>query len=257
MQTLCRGLDIMEYVLQSEHPVGCTEVAAHFGINMSSTSRLLNSLANYGYLHKTRNYQYVAGMRMLQLASLQLETMSLVQNAVPYAARLVEELKAHVYLGVLWQGNIVQLHQSWWQTTPDAPKKWESVDLPIYASSMGKLLLAYQNPSDQAKIIKHLKLQRLTHNTITQVDKLTTELEQIAAQGYAINRGEGNVSWSVAAPVYDKWGKVIAAIGASTAGPASDDQLHHMLEATSEAGIAISEHLGYRPSQHRLKRPAD
>lgn len=248
MQTLRRGLDILEYVLQQDHPVGCTEVARTLGINTSTTSRLLNELVSYGYLHKTQNYQFVSGMRMLQLASRQLQTMSLVQSAVPQAARLVELLRARVYLSVMWQGSIVQLHQAWWQTDQQAEQGWESVDAPIYATAMGKLLLAYQEPKVRDEIISHLKFQHITPHTISSAAALQQELAKIRQQGYAVNHGESGPSVnSLAVPVYDKWGNVIAAIGASVpTGPISSSQFESVLHATKKAAATISANLGYQ-----------
>jgi IclR family KDG regulon transcriptional repressor len=247
VQTLQRGLDVLEYVLQQDHPVGCTEVAEALGINLSSTSRLLNDLVSYGYLHKTQNYQFVSGMRMVQLASRQLQTMSLVQSAVPQAARLVELLRARVYLSVIWQGSIVQLHQAWWQTDQRAQQGWESVDAPIYATAMGKLLLAYQDPKVRDEIISHLKFQHITPNTITSVAVLQQELAKIRELGYAVNRSESGPVNSLAVPVYDKWSTVIAAIGASVpTGPISSSQFESILSATQKAAASISANLGYQ-----------
>jgi IclR family KDG regulon transcriptional repressor len=247
VQTLRRGLDILEYVLQQDHPVGCSEVARALGINISTTSRMLNDLVAYGYLHKTQNYQFVSGMRMVQLASRQLQTMSLVQSAVPQAARLVELLRARVYLSVMWQGSIVQLHQAWWQTDQQAEQGWESVDAPIYATAMGKLLLAYQEPEVRDEIISHLKFQHITPYTITNASVLLQELAKIRKLGYAVNRGESGPANSLAVPVHDKWGHVIAAIGASVpTGPISNSQFESMLNATKEAAATISANLGYQ-----------
>jgi len=49
IQSLARGLKIMELLAASSEPVSITELAAELGIDKSSASRLVQTLATYGY----------------------------------------------------------------------------------------------------------------------------------------------------------------------------------------------------------------
>ena len=49
IQSLARGLRILELLSVSENGVGVTELAEELGVDKSSASRLMQTLANYGF----------------------------------------------------------------------------------------------------------------------------------------------------------------------------------------------------------------
>jgi DNA-binding IclR family transcriptional regulator len=89
--------------------------------------------------------------------------------------------------------------------------------LPAYATSMGHVLLAGL-PTDQLdSYLRRTRLEPLTVNTLTAPAALRTELEIVRAQGYSIVDQELEEGLrSVAAPVRDAAGTVIAAVNIST-----------------------------------------
>lgn len=52
IQSLARGLKILDLLSQSQEGVGITEMAEVLEINKSSASRLVNTLVKYGYADK-------------------------------------------------------------------------------------------------------------------------------------------------------------------------------------------------------------
>ena len=89
--------------------------------------------------------------------------------------------------------------------------------MPLYGCSQGKILLAYMPKKQRAEFFKTVTLKSYTPYTITDPEQLEQELEQIRAQGYAVESGKLQIGLkSVAAPVFDPDGQCEYAISAVT-----------------------------------------
>ena len=91
IQSLARGLKIMELLAADSEPVGITDLADELGIDKSSASRLVQTLANYGYAEQdpqTRRYRL--GPQVVRLSRSLLTRMPLRDEAKPFLRQLVE-----------------------------------------------------------------------------------------------------------------------------------------------------------------------
>jgi IclR family pca regulon transcriptional regulator len=121
--------------------------------------------------------------------------------------------------------------------------------LPAYATSLGKAIVAFLPESELAEFLNDIDLKPLTRNTITRRNKFREELRTIRGKGYSINNAENDEGIrSVAAPVWDQSGQVVASINISVPSiRATLEELHTRLarEVVGVAGI-ISEALGFK-----------
>jgi IclR family pca regulon transcriptional regulator len=118
---------------------------------------------------------------------------------------------------------------------------------PAYATSMGRVMLAALSADRLAAYLSEADLRGLTGHTITSQSALQRELTKIRAQGWAVVDQELEEGLrSVAAPIRNADGHVIAAVNVSThAGRRSlesvvTDLLQPLLEAARhiEADLA-------------------
>jgi IclR family transcriptional regulator, pca regulon regulatory protein len=88
---------------------------------------------------------------------------------------------------------------------------------PAYATSMGRVMLAAQPDERLDEYLESTSLRGLTGHTITSATALRRELRKIRAQGWALVDQELEEGLrSIAAPIRDADGQVIAAINIST-----------------------------------------
>ncbi len=118
---------------------------------------------------------------------------------------------------------------------------------PAHASSTGKVLLAHQ-PADLVESLLKPPLERLTPDTIVDLDQLNLQLRLIRSQGFAIAVDELELGYSDAsAPVFSHRGEALAAlsIGGASARltPAKLTSIARLLRRSARN---ISYHLGYR-----------
>ncbi len=93
---------------------------------------------------------------------------------------------------------------------------------------------------------------KLGRNTITDPDELKRELARIRRQGFSESYSEFDLGvGSVAAPIFDHKGRIIASI--SAAGPADRiiENKQKLIELVMETAWAISLELGYGKDQNR------
>ena len=88
---------------------------------------------------------------------------------------------------------------------------------PAYATSMGRVLLAGLDEDALEEHLSTLQLERFTEHTVTTHDDLRARLEVIREQGYALVDQELEHGLrSLAAPVHDRQGTVVAAVNVSS-----------------------------------------
>jgi len=118
---------------------------------------------------------------------------------------------------------------------------------PLHCTAVGKVLLAALKDEEAEKILRQKGMPRFTKSTITDMQQMKEELSTIRKQGYGFDEIEHEEGMRcVAAPIYDRSGKVIASI--SISGPIIYVTHFRMPELTDEllkTAKEISYQLGY------------
>lgn len=215
IKSATRVLDVLEVLAASPVPVGVSEISRRLTIPKSSTSSLLNTLLLRGYV--ARN-----GARLYELNSALADGWvggfypRLVSVARPVMANLVNRVGESVFLGVLmpdWQVQYLAKVVSPKEVRYDAEI---STRRPAHCTSTGKVLLAFRTETDLADFLARAPLRRFTNRTITSPTAFRAELARIRRNGYAVNVDERVAGASgVAAPIFDRAGKVVAALNIS------------------------------------------
>ena len=110
-----------------------------------------------------------------------------------------------------------------------------------------RVLLAHQSQTFIETYLGTEKLVKHTERTITDVEKLKNELEQIKAKGYVLSDSEVDVdAKAISAPIFDRKGKILA--GLAIAGPnrrMGKDITPILIRLVKDRAMKISRELGY------------
>jgi DNA-binding IclR family transcriptional regulator len=122
------------------------------------------------------------------------------------------------------------------------------IPAPMYATGAGKAILAFLDQNEIDIIIKKKGMEKFTETTITDPNLLRLELEKIRNRGYAVSNAEHDeLIRSVAAPIYNNDGRVIAAISAlGLVSRITPERVPDIAEQVIKAAKEISRLLGYR-----------
>jgi IclR family pca regulon transcriptional regulator len=246
VQSLARGLDILELVAGSSRPVILTDIANQAQLTKTTCQRFLNTLCSLGYLRRRENKSYVLSTRVLSLAYSFLNTSSLVSIAKPYLDELSFEVGKTVNLAVLEDVHTLFLYRR-------EVRRFMKYDLrpgsklPCYAGALGKALLAGLSHEEFNKRVDKIDLTPITPKTISSKRKLREEILETKKRGYSISDQELSLDmYSIGVPLLDKQGEVIAAINISMEiYSKGSPTLENIIEKLVEKGKMISNSLGY------------
>jgi IclR family pca regulon transcriptional regulator len=251
-QSLERGLAILG-CFSSERPVlGIADIADSLGMSRSTTHRYVITLVALGYLEQGASRKYRLGLRVTDLGMSALESTGLRKHSHPELEELRQRTSYTAGLGVLDGEEVLYIDRA--RGFRHERRKAEldphpGSRLPIHCTAIGKLLLAYLPEHEQRELIASMTLTKHGPNTITAKKALRDELERIRKEGFAVNDQElAPELRTLAAPVRDDTGAVIAAVNLSVPGTSTPlaelvDSLRPQLVATAER---ISTSLGYR-----------
>lgn len=214
VQSLARGLEVIRS-FDAEHPsMTLTDVAKRTGLSRATARRFLLTLAELGYVRFDGKY-FELTSRVLQLGYSYLSSHTLPQIVEPALEQLSGALNESCSASVLDEDDIVYIARV---HTRRIMRIGISVGtrLPAYATSMGRVLLAYLPADQRAAALKNVSFDALTPTTITTVQDLNVELDHVREQGYCLVNQELELGLqSVAVPVFGADGDVVCALNVS------------------------------------------
>lgn len=217
--TLIKGLQLLEALAGRDRPAGVSELAAELGMGKSNVHRTLQALVETGYVVRDEaRGTYFAALKIWEIGARVIAQLEVRRAASPAMQWLLEKSRETVHLSVLDGEEVVYIDKL---DSPEPVRAYSEVGgrAPARCVATGKAMLAWRDPEAS---FAQAATPLVAHTPATLVDRveLRREMERIRAQGYAVNRGEWRESvWGVAAPIKDRGGRVLAAIGLS--GPSS------------------------------------
>jgi DNA-binding IclR family transcriptional regulator len=229
------------------------EIAKACSMSRPTAYRLLTTLLSRAFVQVDSHHNYSLGSKLLSLGRLVMADMSLQDAARPYLRELCSISNEMANLSVLDGNELLYIGKEESPQRADTPisvqmRSTVGTRITLHSSAMGKAILAYL-PADRCHaLIEATKpLKAYTSHTITDSDVLMRQLDQIRAQGYAIDDREVEEGTRcVAAPIFDRTGTVVAAM--SIAGPAyrlTLDRLHLLSADVIRITQVLSAQLGY------------
>jgi len=239
IQSLARGLNILEILGKSPLGASVTEVADILGVDKSSASRLMSTLAKHGYSEKdpvTR--RYTLGPQIIRLSGSLLTSNPLYVSAKPFLKQLMERTGECAHLAILAQGKTLYIDQVESPATLRVNVRVGQL-APLHCTALGKILLAHGG--DELPVF----LEAFTPKTITDPEVLQQHLETVRQQGFALDNEEFDPCvCCIAVPVYDFPNQVVGAMGIS--GPATRltaEKLPELIATVVEIGKALSDRM--------------
>lgn len=230
-----------------EPELGVTELSGRLGIGKSTVHRLLATLLSEDLVEQDPTTgRYRLGLAVHDLVSAVSAGSNLHAAVVLPMSDLRDRTGETVQIGVLDGREVVYVERL---DSPNALRLFVDVGRrsEANATGTGKCLLAFLPPDHLDRVLEGWELRRRTPHTIANHAELRRDLRRIRRLGYAVAQNESEMGvLSVAAPIRDTAGRVIAAI--SVAGPAQrmEHALSSITRAVSEAGATASRRLGWR-----------
>jgi IclR family transcriptional regulator, pca regulon regulatory protein len=214
VQSLDRGLAVIRCFSSERPSLTLSEVAERTGLTRAAARRFLLTLQELGYVGSSGR-QFSLRPRVLALGYAYLSSFSVAQIAQPHLEDLAEELHESCSVSVLDGDDIVYVARASANRIMTIALT-VGTRLPPYPTSMGRVLLAYLPDAEREALLGRATFTKLTDRTVVDPARLRELLATVREQGWAAvdQELEAGVR-SIAVPIRDSSGKVIAAINAS------------------------------------------
>lgn len=190
VQSVDRALDLLDELCATQESLTASELSRRAGLPYASTHRLLGVLATRGYVSTDETKRYSLGPQLVVAGS---RLNSMVGTWLrPHLTTLMEYCGETVNVARLEDTHVVYVAQVQSRQRLRMFTEPGNRVLP-HATAVGKVLLAGRPTREVEDVLRRGGMPPMTRNTITEVPAFLTELERVAACGYAVDDEEGEL----------------------------------------------------------------
>ncbi|MBO0841623.1 MAG: IclR family transcriptional regulator [Nocardioides sp.] len=248
VQSVERAAALLRVLTSENEPMTLGQLCRAVGLAKGTAHGLLHTLELVGFVaHDPSSGRYSAGADLLHLGSETLDLNELRSVSLNWVDTLAARTSQEARIAAYSHGSVVVAHHVF-RAGPGTQVTDTGSALPLHAAALGKVLTAY-DPGAARSVIGQ-RLDRLTFRTITDRAQLLRTLAEVRDSGWASSVAELRPeSAGIAAPVRDRGGYVVAAVG--IAGPVPricDPRLRprpDLVEQVVRVARSISRSLGH------------
>ena len=236
-----RALAVLDVLAAGEAELGTNEIARRSGVNASTTSRLLATLAGAGLVEQVADSgRYRLGVRLVRLGNAVVARLDLRELGRPHLEELVGATGETATLSLPAGAEAVTVD---FVQSPASVQSVAHLGRPSvgHATATGKVMLAFGTGSALSG-----ELRRYTPRTIVDSARLVDELENVRERGWAFANGEREPDLNaIAAPTWGNRGELAAIMGIQGPGSRFDAAaMNDAVEPLLQRSRALSRALG-------------
>ena len=164
-------------------PMTLAQVTARTGLPRSSVHRLLDQLAQAGWLARSPEQTYELGVHAYEVGQAALRHNRLIQAATPFMHKFAQRTGYTIQLGVVDRGDTVYLAKTSGRRSGPTPTAVGQRN-PAHLTALGKALMAAPTPPDRTG-----PRGRVETTSFHAASTFERELEEIRRRGAAFDRG--------------------------------------------------------------------
>ncbi|RKO64120.1 ArsR family transcriptional regulator [Campylobacter sp. P255] len=212
-QPTLRVLKILELLTNTSEKNTLSSIAKKLDIPPGTLSPILQTLQAKNYIKCDKNKIYTLDYKILEISrcvSMKNSALELIKKHMKNIRNLTGQT---CQMGILKEGDVFYLEK----INPDHHiqiKSFVGASYPAYATSLGKALLEMKSYKELQSIYPH-PFEKITPNTIANIEELYKELTLIKKEKIALESGEMNPEIECMAIGIEHNDKIIAAISIS------------------------------------------
>lgn len=247
-----RGLRMLGEFSRDTRTIGAPEFARRLGLPRSTVFRLLSTLESLGFVERSGN-DYRLGVAVLRLGFEYIASLELTELGQPVLQRLCDDIRYPVNL-VVRDGRFIVYVAKVSPPTPFASAVRVGTRLPAHATVLGRILLEDLTLPELRALYPEEHLEEFSKNTPRTSLELFNMVQVDRERGYVLGEGffEASIS-TIAAPVRDESGHVVAALGATIpAGQIEPERIEGLVQRVRASADELSALLNYQPRNARV-----
>ena len=240
---LAQGLGILSLFGGERRSFTAPEIALKLSLPRTKVFRLLQTLQSMDYVRCEQDKRHFSlGPALLNRGFEYLASLDMVELAQPILQRLRDRTGLSSHMAVRDGREIIYVSRFAARSTI-ASSVNIGTRFPVHATIMGRMTIFEMDDRELDRLFGKQPLERFTKQTPTTLKALKLLLAEDRKRGYAVSQSffEAGVS-SIAAPVRDSAGAILAAINVTAVNAHIDDHAMHgdLKEAVLEAAAEIS-----------------
>lgn len=226
--------------------MGISELSIRLAMPKATIYRFLQTMKTLGYVRQESDSErYGLTMRMFELGSKALQFPDLIELARPHMQLLADHTGETVHLGTLMESEIIYVHKI---DSRHNLGMYSRIGrrAPLHCTAIGKVLMAWEDPTRRERILDGVDFQRYREKTIVDRAAYLAELERVKTQGYGEDREEFDDHLRcIGIPLFDRLAHPVAGLSISFPSFRYDEaKAPELVTLLTEASRDISTQLG-------------
>jgi DNA-binding IclR family transcriptional regulator len=250
IKSILKAIDVLRIFSADEPRLTLMEITKRLGMPKGTVHSILSTLLSGGFVEKTDDGRYALGTAIIPLTQAVRINVELRDRAAPLLRELADTCRESAYLVALDGDYALNIY------AVESPRRLLARTavgdrMALHCTATGKAILSCLTSEEVEGIASRVGLPRFTATTITDIDTLHRELEQIRERGYSLDREEIDLDcYCVGAPILDARGRVIGACSVSGLDPAIiRSRLSEIFPHVMLAAQQVSRRMGYVPAK--------
>ncbi len=228
--------------------LGVSHLARQVGVGKSTAHRIIWTLVEEGLLEKVEEtglFRLTTAMRALGASA---ETAQRLHEAATLPLdQLRTKTRGTLHVAILDGTDVLYVERREGPGTIPVFRAFGSRTA-AHTTASGKVLLAFLPLDHQRRLIEGMRLTPRTRHSIISRPALLADLARVRRQGFAENHEESELGMcSVAAPVRDPLGRVVASVSVAEYVDDVEAGLRHLADPVVDTARRISRGLGWAP----------
>lgn len=214
--SILKAKQIMDLLADSKNGLSLNEISKKLTVSKPTILKILTTLTYIKYVRRNEeNKRYYLGTVFIKYGNQTLNSFDISKIAYKYLYQLKNFTNETVNLGIVDHDKIFILQK----LNGDQPINFNSQvgdTMELYSSAMGKAALATMTAAQLDKYFSRNKLLPLTKYTVTDIEQLKIQLQDVYNNGYAIDNQENQADVVCIGAAIEKYNKLFAAFSVST-----------------------------------------
>jgi len=244
IQVIERMMNLLDVLATSDDACSLKILSEKTSLHPSTAHRILNDMVACRLVDRSEGGSYRLGLRLLELGTLVKARLS-VRDAAQLPMRALHKLTNQTVNLSLRQGDeIIYIDRAYSERSGMQVVRAIGGRAPLHLTSVGKLFLAQDDTQKVRTYASRTGLAGHTRNSITQIQALEKELQEVRKNGTANDDEELELGVScIAAGIYDDSNTMVAGLSIS----APTDRINRdWTKALVDPALQISRGIGYQ-----------
>jgi IclR family transcriptional regulator, KDG regulon repressor len=211
LKSLSKGLRIYRFIADYGKPILATTLCQNLQIDKSTMSRILKTLKNEDFISYLENSNEIIVNDISKKTNQSTKIELLIKKTKVLLEEISNKTNECSYLGIFDDYKVSYINQIDLSNQEIKTRNNIGVQTNLHTSALGKSILAFGNYD-----LQNIKFNHYTNNTITSINDLKIELEQVKEQGFSMDNKEYQDGMCcVAVPLFNHESILIGAVGIS------------------------------------------